>query len=100
MTEKDYEKEKYSPVKVVMGFVSACQHGFDIFTDLNLAYIMYKWSKWAKAHDEKGDYHIAFVMIYLATFGPYIIQYSSLVSSYNFKGLYKKNQFESVSRCK
>ena len=33
----------------------------------------------------------------MATFGPYIIQYSSMMNSIHLKGLFKKERYESFS---
>lgn len=55
----------------------------DIWTDLILAKSMYDMSR----VESTEDYNTCFVLICIATFGPYLIQYSSILSMYYQKGV-------------
>ena len=43
------------------------------------------------------DYNICFMIVAMAIFGPYIIQYSSLMNSIHNKGFFKANKFNKFS---
>lgn len=41
----------------------------------------------------KYDYNIGFIIIAMAVFGPYIIQYSSMMNAIHNKGLFRKERY-------
>lgn len=67
----------------------------DIYTDLSLAGSMYylRELEWSTSGKLLSHYHWAFIMIIIATFGPYIIQYSSRMSSNFHKGYFQKDKW-------
>lgn len=61
--------------------------------------------EWASGQDHKKksfeyDYNIGFVFIALAIFGPYIIQYSSMMNAIHNKGLFRQERFDKFHICK
>lgn len=72
-------------------------HVLDICTDLQLAYKMYALSRVDFGRD---DYNICFVWICLATFGPYLVQFSSHMSLLYNKGVYQDKNLKGFGCCK
>lgn len=57
-------------------FLTQCLHTFDLLTDIALAKKMYVFSRLDESKDNVSfhhDYNICFMIIAMATFGPYII---------------------------
>ena len=87
-----YDIDKKSAFSSVLIFLKDFLHLSDIATDLSLAKTMYDYSRedFTNKEDTKfmNDYNICFVVICLATFGPYLIQYSSYMNLLYHKGIY------------
>ena len=88
-----------------MNLYGQSMHAIDLFTDSLLAYEMYKLSRYderdqryslfyeqqPQEHNVFADnYNIGFIILVMAIFGPYIIQYSSLMSAIHNKGFFKE----------
>lgn len=91
MKGKDPEVLHFGPVKAILIFYGQFNHSLDLFTDALLANEMYWLSKDNSNKEVFADnYNIAFIMISMAIFGPYIIQYSSLMNAIHNKGFFKE----------
>ena len=82
-----------------------------MFTDAHLAFYMYNASKprderftgYKDCVDDqspKKHYNIAFVFIMMAIFGPYIIQFSSMINALFVKGLYNDERWNKFNCCR
>ena len=72
-------------------------HILDTVTDLSLAKNMYDSSRKEIKNgvmQVTHHYNLCFVWICLATFGPYIVQYSSQMSMMYQKGIFDESRFE------
>ena len=71
---------------------------------MSLAAAMYLCSREDKfdAYDKRfsNDYAICFIWICMSTFGPYIIQYSTVMNQLYHKGLYQKEIYNKHGFCK
>lgn len=71
---------------------------------MSLAAAMYQCSRKDKfdSYNKKftNDYSICFIWIAMSTFGPYIIQYSTLMNQLYHKGMYQKENYKKHSACK
>lgn len=100
---KKPEVVHYNPQKLVSMLLMHIIHVFDLFTDVNLALHVYELSRQdcrkgqADCYLEgtgniegfKYDYSIVFTWILMATCGPYIIQYSSMMNAIYHKGFFQ-----------
>ena len=60
----------YSPTTGIIKSISSLFHALDIYTDLDLALHFYNYG----LEQKQGEhYHIGFIWIILAVFGPYIL---------------------------
>ena len=69
-----------------MNFYTQFRHASDLYTDTYLAYNLYLLSQ---DYKDQRQYHYAFLIVFLAIVGPYIIQFSSMMNSYHHKGYFK-----------
>lgn len=76
MNQPHPEDVRYGQTGGIMKAFNQALHGLDVYTDLSLALDFYKYSL---NQDPDEHYHIGFVWIILATFGPYILQYSTFM---------------------
>lgn len=75
-------------------------HATDFYTDMSLAAEMYWYSRTDIHTDGKrfyNHYNISFIVIVMATFGPYIAQYSSYTNLLYQKGSYSEEQLKNAS---
>jgi len=86
--ENKAEDDHYSSINGMAFIVSQAVSGFDVWTDACLANQMYWMSMSNKG--KLGNYKLAFIWIFMCISGPYIIQYSSLMSSFFLKGYFTK----------
>lgn len=76
MQDRIARRSKASSFDMVKHLAIEAIDVFDILTDLTLAKSMYDMSR----VESTEDYNTCFVLICIATFGPYLIQYSSILS--------------------
>jgi len=96
------EEAHYGWMSVMSDFGIQMVHLFDLITDFTLAVQMYvasrpeeeqqRWQAiWGNAVvDGHGkNYDVAFIWIMMAIFGPYIIQFSSMINAFFVKGIFE-----------
>ena len=108
---KSAEEVHYGYVAILTNFYIQSVHLLDLIADSNLAFYMFnaskpreeRWKGYEDVTDDstpKDDYNIAFVFIMMAIFGPYIIQFSSMINAYFVKGLYTDERWKNFRFCR
>jgi len=78
-------------------------HTYNLLTDVLFANHLYWLSRRdpdIKTGTFKYDYNISFLFVSMAIFGPYVIQYASMINAIHSKGLFKITQLKKLSLCK
>lgn len=91
-------KVKYSLGVVISNFGKEVSQALDIYSDLKLAQLMYIFGR--EQSEEQYDYNICFSWIMLATFGPFIIQFSTYMNLLYHKEWYTNKKFKKAGKCK
>ena len=91
MVQQHPEDMHYSQTAGAMKVFTQILHGLDLYTDLNFGW----QAKLKSDKQKKGEhYHIVFVWTLLATFGPYILQYSTFMKQQFLKGKFQIYQWK------